>query len=90
MRRLDRPDINSHATDVLFGFVMEGTMTIEGGGRDSQDLAGGDAFAIPPGVRTRSTDRSPDLELLEVSLPAAVGRQSMKTGDTMKMQAAHA
>ncbi len=64
--------ITSHGTDILFTFVMEGTMTLEGEGRDPQDLTDGDAFVIPPGVRTRYTNRSPDLELLEVSLPAAV------------------
>ncbi len=64
--------ITSHGTDILFTFVMEGTMTLEGEGRDPQDLTDGDAFVIPPGVRTRYTNRSSNLELLEVSLPAAV------------------
>jgi mannose-6-phosphate isomerase-like protein (cupin superfamily) len=32
-------------------------------------LSAGDAFVIPPGMRTRYSDPSDDLELLEVSLP---------------------
>ena len=64
--------ITSHKTDILFTFVMEGTMTLEGEGRDGQDLTAGDAFVIPPDVKTSYTSCSSDLELLEVALPAAV------------------
>ena len=58
-----------HDSDILFTFVMDGTMTLEGDGRDPCALAAGDAFVIPPGMATRYTDVSDDLELLEVSLP---------------------
>ena len=58
-----------HDTDILFGFVMDGTMTLEGEGEDPHDLVAGDAFTIPPGMRTRFGEPSDDFELLEVSLP---------------------
>ncbi len=57
-----------HDTDILFTFVMEGTMTLEGEGR-THDLVAGDAFVIPPHMPTTYLNRSKDLELLEVSLP---------------------
>ncbi|MDG1471963.1 MAG: cupin domain-containing protein [Ascidiaceihabitans sp.] len=65
------PDWTKHSTDILFTFVMDGTMTLEGEGRDPYPLEPGDAFVIPPDMKTRYADPSPDLELLEVSLPAA-------------------
>ncbi len=59
----------SHDADIHFTFVMEGSMTLEGEGKDPFALAPGDAFVIPPGMRTRYSDPSDDLELLEVTLP---------------------
>ena len=59
----------SHDADIHFTFVMEGTMTLEGEGKDPYSLAAGDAFVIPPGLQTRYSDPSDDLELLEVALP---------------------
>ncbi|MCC6001328.1 MAG: cupin domain-containing protein, partial [Pararhodobacter sp.] len=59
-----------HHGDILFTFVMEGTMRLEAEGAVPVDLAPGDAFVIPPGLRTRYADTSTDIELLEVSLPA--------------------
>ncbi len=58
----------SHDADILFSFVMRGTMALEGEGRTTA-LAAGDAFVIPPGLPTRYADLSQDLELLEVALP---------------------
>ncbi len=59
----------SHDTDILFGFVMAGTVTLQGDGQNPTALNPGDAFAIPPGMNTRFADPSRDFELLEVSLP---------------------
>ena len=59
----------SHNTDILFSFVMDGTMTLEGEGKEPFDLAAGDAFVIPPDMKTRYSNLSDDLEILEVSLP---------------------
>jgi quercetin dioxygenase-like cupin family protein len=58
-----------HQGDILFTYVMAGEMTLEGEGKDPFRLAPGDAFVIPPGMATRYGDATPDLELLEVSLP---------------------
>jgi quercetin dioxygenase-like cupin family protein len=58
-----------HAGDILFTFVMSGEMTLEGDGKDPYRLTPGDAFVIPPGMATRYSDCSADLQLMEVSLP---------------------
>ena len=58
-----------HRGDILFTFVMAGTMVLEGEGKDPYALEPGDAFVIPPGFSTRYSAPSDDLELLEVSLP---------------------
>ena len=60
-----------HSSDILFSFVMEGTMTLEGQGKAPFDLSAGDAFVIPPNMKTTYAKASTDLELLEVSLPGA-------------------
>ncbi|OZA03514.1 MAG: cupin, partial [Rhodobacterales bacterium 17-64-5] len=54
-----------HDGDILFGFVMQGEMTLEGEGKDPYRLSPGDAFVIPPGMATRYSTATPDLELLE-------------------------
>ena len=59
----------AHDTDIHFTFVMEGEVTLEGEGREPYRLEQGDAFVIPPGMRTRLSDPSDDVELLEVTLP---------------------
>jgi len=58
-----------HDGDILFTFVMGGSMTLEGEGKEPFRLAPGDAFVIPPGLATRYGDATADLELLEVTLP---------------------
>ena len=58
-----------HDGDIVFTFVMSGAMTLEGEANDPCRLSPGDAFVIPPGMATRYADATPDLELLEVSLP---------------------
>ena len=59
----------THQGDILFTFVMKGSFRLEGEGKDPFTLSPGDAFVIPPGMATRYSDTSPDLQLLEVSLP---------------------
>ncbi len=58
-----------HDGDILFGFVMDGTMDLQGEGQDTRALEPGDAFVIPPGMKTRFAALSDDFELLEVALP---------------------
>ena len=60
---------NWHTCDILFNFVMEGTMTLHGENKEPFYLTAGDAFVIPPNMKTCYNDPSADLELLEVSLP---------------------
>ena len=60
----------SHTSDILFTFVLSGSMTLHGDRQDAHALSGGDSYVIPPGMKTALTDGSEDLELLEVSLPA--------------------
>ena len=62
----------THDGDILFTFVMGGTMVLHGEGKDPFALTTGDAFVVPPGLATRYADASDDLELLEVALPAPV------------------
>ncbi|WP_333868250.1 cupin domain-containing protein [Cypionkella sp.] len=58
-----------HAGDILFGFVMTGSMLLEGEGKAPFRLEAGDAFVIPPAMATRYAQASADLMLMEVSLP---------------------
>ncbi len=70
MRRgAGEPVWTRHDADILFTFVMEGSMTLEGEDREPYNLASGDAFVVPPGMMTRYADPSDDIELLEVALP---------------------
>ncbi|WP_171207825.1 MULTISPECIES: cupin domain-containing protein [unclassified Ruegeria] len=64
-----QPQWATHDTDIHFSFVMSGQVTLEGEGREPFRLEQGDAFVIPPAMRTRLTDATDDLELLEVTLP---------------------
>ncbi len=65
------PAWTRHDADIHFTFVMEGSMTLEGEGKEPFELSPGDAFVIPPGMRTRYVAPSDDIELLEVTLPGA-------------------
>lgn len=58
-----------HDTDILFTYVMSGEMTLSGQGKDPFRLTTGDAFVIPPGLPTQYSDTTPNLQLLEVTLP---------------------
>ena len=62
--------VTSHTGDILFTFVMEGEVTLNGENQGAHRLEAGDAYVIPPHTKTSLTDRSADLELLEVALPA--------------------
>ena len=61
----------SHDADILFTFVLEGGMTLRAPEREACALRAGDAFVVPPGLRTAYERCTDDLELLEVSLPGA-------------------
>ncbi len=57
---------SSHDADILFTYVLEGSLAVEG-----QKLVTGDAFTLPPDNVYRYTAISSDLSILEVSLPGA-------------------
>lgn len=63
------PPASRHDSDIHFTFVMEGSMVLEAEGQTDRDLSPGDAFVLPPGMLARYARCSPDLELLEASLP---------------------
>ena len=63
------PVWSRHDADILFAFVMAGHVTLEGEGREAFALQSGDAFVVPPGMRTRLSAPSDDLQFLEVTLP---------------------
>jgi quercetin dioxygenase-like cupin family protein len=60
----------SHTSDILFAFVLAGSVTLSAEGQGAHALTEGDAYVIPPGLKTALTASSKDLQLLEVSLPA--------------------
>lgn len=66
-----------HQGDILFTFVLKGSFTLEGEGKEPFRLSPGDAFVIPPGMATRYGDPTPDLELLEVTLPGQPGTETL-------------
>lgn len=59
----------SHDGDILFGFVLEGTMALSAEDHGTERLAPGDAFVVPPGLTVTFLDCGENLELLEVALP---------------------
>jgi quercetin dioxygenase-like cupin family protein/catechol 2,3-dioxygenase-like lactoylglutathione lyase family enzyme len=62
--------VTSHTTDILFTFVLSGSVILHGEGQGAHALGEGDAYVIPPRLKTALTDCSEDLQLLEVALPA--------------------
>ncbi|MCF6232683.1 MAG: cupin domain-containing protein [Rhodobacteraceae bacterium] len=67
----------AHDTDIMFGFVMHGSAILEGEGNPPSPMVGGDAFVIPPGLKTRLTGASDDFEMMEVSLPGRFNTKLM-------------
>jgi len=65
----DLADWTTHSADILFSFLLSGEMCLEGADQPSQHLTAGDAFVIPPGMKTRYSDASAALTVLEVALP---------------------
>jgi hypothetical protein len=60
----------THGADILFTFVLAGAVTLDAAGQGAHALEEGDAYVVPPGLDVTLGDATPDLELLEVSLPA--------------------
>ena len=68
-----------HDGDILFTFVMSGSMVLEGEGKEPYRLEKGDAFVIPPRMATRYSEPTEDLQLLEVSLPGSFKTEVVET-----------
>ena len=64
---------SSHDGELLFLFVLEGTMTLGRHDGGPEPLSAGDAVVVPAGLTHWFADVSADLELLEVTLPAVLG-----------------
>ncbi|HEY7288126.1 MAG TPA: cupin domain-containing protein [Vicinamibacterales bacterium] len=62
--------VTSHTSDILFTFVLSGSIKLSAERQGAQTLTEGDAYVVPPGMKTGLSAGSTDLELLEVSLPA--------------------
>lgn len=69
-----------HDCDILFNFVMAGTMVLEGEGKDPYRLEPGDAFVVPPAMVTRYSEPSDDLQLMEVTLPGTFKTEIVNKG----------
>ncbi len=61
--------VTSHASDILFTFVLSGSMRLLADGHGAHTISEGDAFVIPPHLPTAFEGASADLRLLEVALP---------------------
>ena len=66
------PQWGGHVAELLFLFVLQGTVPLHADGHEPQRLDRGDAFTVPGGLRHALADGSPTLELLEVTLPAVL------------------
>lgn len=64
------PQPARHDGQLLFMFVLAGALTLRCDGKRAEGLVAGDCFAVPAGLWHELDRCSPDIELLELSLPA--------------------
>ncbi len=64
--------LSAHDGELLFVFVLEGSVTLDTGDAVRR-LDGGDSVTVPAGLGHAFVEPSPDTQLLEVSLPALPG-----------------
>ncbi|MGE0433151.1 MAG: cupin domain-containing protein [Planctomycetota bacterium] len=69
---------STHDAEFLFLFVLDGSVTLRCEGRDPQDLSAGDSVVIPAGLAHALNDRSADLQILEVALPAGFNTRTVE------------
>jgi quercetin dioxygenase-like cupin family protein len=65
------PRLHCHDAELKFTFVLCGVATLWCEGRDPDRLEAGDSFVVPAGLGYALADGSADLEILEVTAPAA-------------------
>lgn len=68
----DRTPPSTHDAEFVFAFVLRGSMVLHVEGLDPQPLGTDDTVVIPAGTVHWFDQCSPDLELLDVTLPAVV------------------
>ena len=61
----------THDCDILFGFVMEGAVTLAAADQTPHRLEPGDACVIPPDMAVELSAPTTEFEMLEVALPGA-------------------
>ena len=61
--------LTSHDSDILFTFILSGSLSIRSEKEAPKKLNAGDAFVIPPNMKYSLDECSDTLEILEVSLP---------------------
>jgi quercetin dioxygenase-like cupin family protein len=66
------PVVCRHDHELLFMFLTAGALTLRVEGVGTESLAAGDAVVVPAGMPHALTAPSPDLMLLEVTLPATM------------------
>ena len=64
----EKPQTCSHDWDILFSFVLKGSLDLQVDGYALKQLKQGDAWVMPPGVESRVVGWSEDLEFLEVGV----------------------
>lgn len=70
-------DWHRHSCQVQFLFIQVGWLKIQFGDGSSVQLDAGDSLMIPGGTVHREVGYAEDLELLEVSVPADMGTESV-------------
>lgn len=64
-------DAHTHALDFQMVYVLKGWVRFEYEGYGKVRLRAGSCVYQPPGIRHREIAHSPDIEMIEITLPAA-------------------
>jgi len=68
---------HAHTLDFQMVYVTKGWVVFEYEGQGEQVLRAGSCVLQPPGIRHREVRHSDDLELIEITSPAAFGTQDV-------------
>ena len=66
-----QPEFVSHDADLLFMFLLKGSVRLHCDGRNTELLTAGDSFVVPGNLPHSLSECSQEMEVLEVALPAA-------------------
>jgi quercetin dioxygenase-like cupin family protein len=70
--RTDRTDHVRHHAELVFGYVLAGSASLEVTGHDPEPVGPGDSFVLPADTTCAIGACTPDFELLDVTLPDEV------------------